>query len=353
VRNLSSSPVNRSGLLAGGNFIVDNIALVDRYPEQDTLANIESETPSNGGGPFNILRDLRALQAPFPLGAIGLVGKDAHGDWIEQTCREDGIDHTQIHRHETAATSHTHVMTVNHSGRRTFFHHRGANSHLVSSHFEFQSTTARLFYLGYLLLLDGLDEPDPNGRTGASVVLEQAKQTGLETVVDLVSVTVPNFREIVAASIPHIDHLILNEVEATQFIGTEVGADDRASLQSAAQQILDCGVGEAVIIHTAAGSVVASHSAPAEAMGSLELPPEAFRGANGAGDAFAAGYLFGLHENWAMAQRLRLATCAAACSITHPSPSAGVRPLTQCMALAEQYPSRTWRTDPARAALKL
>ena len=40
------------------------------------LANIIRETSSNGGSPYNLLIDLARLQAPFPLGAAGLVGDD-------------------------------------------------------------------------------------------------------------------------------------------------------------------------------------------------------------------------------------------------------------------------------------
>lgn len=335
-------PPHRSGLIAGGNFIVDNIVRIDRFPEQDTLANIQDEVPSNGGGPFNILRDLAALQSPFSLSAIGLVGRDAHGDWVERICRQDDIETTQLHRHESAATSHTHVMTVDETGRRTFFHHRGANAALSPSHFDFQHSSAKIFYLGYLLLLDGLDTPDNTGRTGASYVLENAKLAGLETVVDLVSVTDPNFRTIVSPSLEFIDHLILNEVEATQFLGTAISATDFNSLRSAATQLLQQGVRRSVVIHTAAGAVITSHTEAIESLGSLEIPSSIFRGANGAGDAFAAGYIFGLHENWSPHKRLQLAISTAACSLTEASPSAGVPPLSQSLAMADKYPTRAW-----------
>ena len=64
----------RQGILAGGNWIVDNLKVVDTYPQQDALANILSETIGNGGSPFNVLVDLARLGASFPLAGIGLVG---------------------------------------------------------------------------------------------------------------------------------------------------------------------------------------------------------------------------------------------------------------------------------------
>ncbi|MDA0811743.1 MAG: hypothetical protein O3C21_05050, partial [Verrucomicrobia bacterium] len=53
-----TEPPERNGILAGGNFIVDHVKVVDHYPEQEMLASILSESMSNGGGPYNVLKDL-------------------------------------------------------------------------------------------------------------------------------------------------------------------------------------------------------------------------------------------------------------------------------------------------------
>ncbi|MEM8680798.1 MAG: carbohydrate kinase family protein, partial [Planctomycetota bacterium] len=66
----------RTGLLAGGNFIVDRVKIVDHYPQEEMLATILAESVSNGGGPYNLLKDLVALQCGFSLAAVGLIGRD-------------------------------------------------------------------------------------------------------------------------------------------------------------------------------------------------------------------------------------------------------------------------------------
>ncbi|MDB6137593.1 MAG: PfkB domain protein [Verrucomicrobiaceae bacterium] len=66
--------MTRNGILAGGNFIIDYVKIIDAYPLQDMLSTIVRETSSNGGGPYNVLKDLAAMRAPFPLEAAGLVG---------------------------------------------------------------------------------------------------------------------------------------------------------------------------------------------------------------------------------------------------------------------------------------
>src|SRR5690606_11320852 len=117
----------RSGILAAGNWIVDYTKIIDAWPAQDTLANIVQQTRSNGGSPYNILKNLARLGASFPLSAIGLVGEDEPGQWILDDCRQHGIDTRQLRTTHEAPTSYTDVMTVRSTGRRTFFHHRGSN----------------------------------------------------------------------------------------------------------------------------------------------------------------------------------------------------------------------------------
>jgi sugar/nucleoside kinase (ribokinase family) len=169
-------PAPRSGILAAGNWIIDHVKLLDAWPAQDALANILAQTWGNGGSPYNILKDLARLGAPGPLAAIGLIGDDADGRRILEDCRAHKIDTAQLRSTPDAPTSYSDVMTDSRTGRRTFFHHRGANALLAPEHFDFTApaaAAAKIFHLGYLLLLDKLDEPaapDDGGTGGTAVV---------------------------------------------------------------------------------------------------------------------------------------------------------------------------------------
>ena len=327
----------RAGILAAGNFIVDHVKIIDAYPQQDMLANIVSESQSNGGGPYNVLKDLAAMKAGFPLEACGLVGDDDNGRWICDDCAAHGIDIRQLHRTPHHATSYTDAMTVRSSGRRTFFHQRGANALFDVAHCDFSATSARLFHLGYLLLLDRMDTFGEDGRTHASALLAKAKDAGMETSVDVVSTEHPQFREIVLSALPFTDHLIINEVEASRVLQAPLRGDDAAGLLSATRQILVYGVRNTVTIHTEHGAVSATSQDKQAAQSSLRLPEGFSKGATGAGDAFAAGLLYGLHEKWPLQERLRLAVCTAASSLSDPTPSAGLLPVTGCLALADAF----------------
>ena len=69
---------------------------------------------------------------------------------------------------------------------------------------------------------------------------------------------------------------------------------------------------------------------------SLRVPMAEIKGAAEAGDALAAGVLYGLHENWPLEQCLPLGVCVAATSLRHPTCSEGIGPLDGCLALARR-----------------
>ena len=329
----------RKGIISGGNWIVDHVKLIDTWPAQDALASIKSQSQGTGGSPYNILVDLAILGAPFPLSAAGLVGDDNDGRSILSDCRNRGIDTKQLLTTTEAATSYTDVMTVESTGRRTFFHQRGANAMLDVGHFDFTSTTAKLFHFGYLLLLDRLDTLE-NGVPRCCDVLKHARAAGLRTSVDCVSEDSQRFKVIVGPTLPLVDVLFINDFEAERLTGLALGrgaALKRSAVVEAGRKLIADGVKQWVVIHFPEGSY--AHDAKGNGIWqpSLKLPKDWIAGAAGAGDAFAAGCLYGIHEEWPMAESLKLGVCCAAASLSHPSCTAGVRSLKDSLALADQF----------------
>lgn len=331
---------HRSGILAAGNFIVDRVKVIDAYPQQDMLATIRGETVTNGGGPFNVLIDLARLRPGLPLEAVGLVGDDADGGWIRDTCKGHGIDTAQLRTNATTHTSYTDVMSVASTGRRTFFHRPGTNALLDETSFDFSHSRARVFHLAYLMLLDQLDEVDGQGSTSAARVLQAAKQHGLITCADVVSVNHPESRRIVTAAAPHLDVLFLNETEAKHLTGIQLcdsGEVHAERVADAGKHILRLGVTRTVVIHYPAGAVACDRDTGVHAVGSVRLPEPLIAGAVGAGDAFAAGYISAMHDDMSVDDCLGRAVCVAAASLLDITPSAGLKPLADCMQLATEY----------------
>jgi len=329
----------RSGVLAGGSWIRDNVKLVDAWPAQDTLATIVDELAGNGGSPYNILVNLAKLGAPFPLAGVGLLGDDAYGHAILADCRARGIDTTHLCATSAAATSYTDVVTVRSTGRRTFFHQPGANALLDVQHFDFSATMARIFHLGYLLLLERLDSL-ADGRPRICEVLRQARRAGLLTSVDCVSECSGRLTSTIGPVLPEVDVFFANDFEASAITGIPLRSGDSLrpeGIRDAARALLKHGVGAWAIVHApeavfAAGAADAEHWQP-----SLAVPPHCIVGAAGAGDALAAGVLYGLHEGWPMARCLKLGVCVAAASLTHATCSGGISSVEDCLALSGRW----------------
>jgi len=330
----------RSGILSGGNWIVDKLKLIDTYPQQDALANITGQSISNGGAPFNVLVDLAKLGAPFPLEAIGLVGNDADGQWIHECCQANQIGTEQLRTHESAPTSYTDVMVVRSTARRTFFHQRGANALLGDSHFDFNRTSARLFHLGYLLLLDLLDEPDSEFGTVAARVLARARAAGLKTSVDVVSEDSQRFASVVLPALPQVDYCVLNEFELERTTGIPTRPDgniDGGAIRRASEQLLNAGVREWVIVHFPEGATALGANGTFCHQPSLQLPQGIIVSTVGAGDAFAAGVLLGLHEGVKIQDALEYGVTAAASCLFGAGTSEHLMSLADCLALKRKF----------------
>lgn len=335
---------SRNGILAGGNWIVDAVKIIDTWPQQDALANIFSTSKGTGGSPFNVLVDLGIMGVDFPLAAVGLVGDDSNGQWIIEQCAALGIDTEELQKTASAPTSFTDVMTVQSNGRRTFFHARGANALLDSSHFDFAETRARIFHLGYLLLLDRLDLPSATHGTVAAEVLARAQAAGLKTSIDVVSEDSDRFGKIVLPALKHVDVCIMNEFEAGRVTGRTIRDRevlDRAELRRAMEELLAAGVRERVVVHFPEGGCALGVDGAWHEHGSVRLPDDYIKGAAGAGDAFTAGVLLGWHEGRPVGEALRIGVCAAAANLSSETCTGGLRSLDECLALGTQHGFRT------------
>ncbi len=306
------------GIAAAGNWIVDRVKVIDVWPQEERLADIVAEARSGGGGAHNVLVDLALMKAPFPLRGIGYVGADEDGRWLIIEAGECGIDFSEIRTTTEVPTSYTDVMTVKSTGRRTFFHNRGANRLLRDE--DIDPGNCRILHLAYLLLLDGID-PE------AAKVLSRIRALGVKTSVDVVSASSARFAEVVMPALDHIDYLILNEIEAGESTGHPIrlpdGRLDQEALRESARKLWRDNL---VVVHMPEGALALSKDgftyAPSRQVAEI-------RSTVGAGDAFCAGMLYGLHESWPLEKAMDLAHRAAAACLTHETTTGGLRPVAE------------------------
>jgi sugar/nucleoside kinase (ribokinase family) len=330
----------RRGILSGGNWIVDRVKIVDAYPERERLANILSESVHNGGAAYNLLTDLSMLRAPFPLAGVGLVGADEDGESILAQCRSLSIEASGVRRLPGVRTSFTDVVSEKATGKRTFFHSRGANAFLDAEHFDLQGSRARIFHLGYLMLLDRLDQVLEDGHSRAFHLLKSARALGFRTAVDMVSAESGTFTASVRSTLPAVDVLFLNDYEAEKTTGIGLRGEDArkgGAIRRALKELIAMGVHEWAILHFPEGVCALSAKGEWHCLGSVRVPEGSIAGTVGAGDAFAAGVLFGLHQEADMGQCLAMGVCAAAACLTRPGSSEGMVAMKECLELGRLF----------------
>jgi sugar/nucleoside kinase (ribokinase family) len=270
-----------------------------------------------------------------------MVGEDPLGQEIIGVCKEHKIDTRHLGTTTKASTSFTDVMTEKGSGRRTFFHERGANALWRGADLDFESLRPRIFHLGYLLLLDTLDQSDPKFGTKAARLLAQAQEAGVKTCVDVVSEDSDRFARIVNPALRHVDYCILNEIEAGKTTGFKIrladGSLDSVAVRHAAGALLQRGVRELVVVHFPEGAFARNRKGEDFWQPSLKLPAGYIAGTAGAGDAFCAGMLWGLHEGWDLPRSLLIGICIAAASLADATCTNGVKPLNSSLALARKF----------------
>lgn len=228
-------------------------------------------------------------------------------------------------RSHSAATAYTDVMSG--AGRRTFFHCRGANAEFNPADLDGVDTPARFFYLGYLLLLDSLDSDDPEYGTAGGRLLARMGDAGYRTVVDFVSEAPEKFRRIIPPALPWTDILIINEIEAAHCLGRELrradGSLDWAGLVPAAEGLLAAGVRHLAVIHFPEGALALKRGNPPVYAPSCRMERAEIVGSTGAGDAFAAGVLYGLHEDLPLHEALELGSASSRFNLLSPTASDG------------------------------
>ncbi len=342
----------RTGVLCAGSVVVDVAKVIDAYPALDHLATIEQVSTGTGGPGLNMAVDLRLLGATFGVGVLGAVGDDPHGEFMLAACAKLGIDTTGLVRVPGAVTSFTDAMVERDGGRRTFFHHHGANALFDAATADLGRWPARILHVGAPGIHELMDTALPGGGNGWSALLRRARAAGMHTNLELVDLPPHRMAELVGPCLPYVDSLIINELEGGALTGlsapvhTADGPVDWATLEAMALRLIERGVSTLAVVHFPAGCVAAAPGGHTWRQGSVRLPREQIRSTTGAGDAFAAGVVLGLHEGWPVGRCLRLGAASAAACVRSPYTSDGIPAADACLAAAERAGYRP--TGPAR-----
>ena len=331
----------KKGIAFAGTLAVDYIKIIDEYPKIGMLSNISSIRRCIGGCAANTPVDISKIDNTVPLNSIGIVGNDENGEYILYVLRKNKIDVTSLLTDNSLPTSFTDVMTVGDTGERTFFHARGANAMFTYEHIDFKKISADIFHIGYALLLDSMDTKDCQYGTVMARTLAEAKKMRFKTSMDVVSESGERFASIVTPSLKYTDYLIINEIEASYISGIQVRNDNKKIIQGNIRRIckkmFEKGVNDITVIHAPEAGWYMERSGKFICVPSIRLPKGFIKGSVGAGDAFCAGILYGIYKNLDPEYLLRIASAAAAASLSHENSIDGVGTLEKILELETLY----------------
>lgn len=333
-----------SGIILCGCLTADFNKSVDRWPEQETLSLVHSVSRESGGMVHNVASNLRHLAPTLAQEVIALVGDDENGVFVRGSMERLLVDTRQLQVTAAATTAITDAVVPRGTGRRTHFHHPGANGLLSPAMIDLEAVQGWLLHLGTPGIMPTLDGPWLGSANGWQDVLRRGKARGLCTSLELASIPADQLARLTRPCLPDIDFLIINDYEAGALASLETVRGERTDVlacRKAALWLLRSGVGRAVIIHFPGGAIGVSREQGTVEQPSVRIPRAAVQGSNGAGDAFASGALSALIDGGSLALALRLGHSVAAASLRHLSACASVESAAACLALADCW---GWRS---------
>lgn len=279
-----------------GILIADMFASpIDSLPAAGELRVLDRYLLSAGGCAANTSACLRRLGREVSV--IGKVGNDLFGDFVLKDLQRLGVDGFAVRRSVTHPTSTTYIINVKGEDRR-YLHCMGANADFSLADIDLNALEgARALYLGGYMLMPGVSPPD------IARLFGEAKRRGLITVLDVViGAGTPTSLQCVEPILPHTDLFLPNNDEANALTGLtnpSEQAEILARINSACTIAITLG-GHGALVRR----------------GGRVLRAEGYRvnsiDESGAGDAFAAGFITGMLENWPLEQTLQFASAVGA-----------------------------------------
>ena len=302
----------RPDVVCVGIVVADVIARpVDRLPRAGSLAIVDDVALHSGGCAINTATALTRLGARAAV--VGKVGEDALGRFLVDVLADRGIARDGVRRDDETPTSAT-VALVSSDGERTFLHVKGANATLRADELDPALVFAgRCLHIAGALVLDALD-----GEPCASLLAE-ARRHGIMTSLDTVWDATGRWERILP-SLAYADVFMPSLAEARAISGENDPAAAAAWLRRAGARHVVVKLGADGCYVSGAGHVRGVDVTPIDS--------------TGAGDAFAAGLLYGLLAGWPAERAARLANAAGALATTAVGASAGVGSFSQTASLA-------------------
>jgi sugar/nucleoside kinase (ribokinase family) len=306
---------------------------IRRLPEAGELTTTSGFALNVGGCAANTAIALRVLGRE--VNVAGKVGTDMFGHFVLGELARHGAGVEHVRRTSMYPTSTTVIFNVKGEDRR-YLHSIGANADFSLSDLDLDFLEdTRVLYMGGYLAMPSFTAED------LARLFREAKSLGVTTVLDVVIPASASYGiGHVAPVLPYTDYFLPNEDEAARLTGCPDARLQAACLSSINPR---CAV---VITRGDRGSLAMRGGRV------IETPPFPMDTVDesGAGDAFTAGLIAGLLENWELEQALSLAAAVGASCTRALGCFAGVFTFDEAVAFLEEQTARAAPRASARRA---
>jgi sulfofructose kinase len=248
---------------------VDHLVVVPAYPEFDTKVRLTRYELSAGGQTASAMAALQRLG--LRTAYAGRFGSDEAGRFGLETLRAEGVDVARAEVVEGASNQIAFIIIDARTGERTIIWDR--DGRLAYREEEAPRDFAAR---GRVLHMDAHDPP------ACARLAREAREAGT-----IVSLDVDNIYEGLPLLLPHVDVLISSKEFPRRLTGIE---DERGALRATKARL-----GERAVVGMTLGERGAIVYHGGEFIEAAAFPvPGGCRDTTGAGDAFHAGFLYGL-----------------------------------------------------------
>ncbi len=264
-------------VLCVGLIVADHVcAPIPKFPPPGTLVTTDSLQLSIGGSAANVSADLAKLGVQ--VGLVGRVGNDVFGRFVCEELARTGVDCSQVIQSPTTQTAATMVVNIQAEDRR-FLHAVGANVELTGTEVNAELLKqAKVLYVGGFTLNPALSAEN------VAKLFQSARASGVKTVLDVVLTNPVQASQMLAHVLPYTDVFVPNTDEAA-LITNEKDPVRQAKL------FVEAGAETVVVTQGERGATLLNKQGTR-----LHVP--AFNvqqiDGTGGGDAFVAGYIYGL-----------------------------------------------------------
>lgn len=299
-------------VLGIGSATIDEFLVVERYPAEDSKAEVVA-VDRQGGGLI-----ATALVAAARLGVraayADLLGTDELTAWIERDLQAEGIDVSLVGHHPAARPIHAYIVVSQSGQSRTIIYSMAGQQRYPDDYPPLAAVRATK-----VLLVDDVSQLNLE-RIKATV--REARRLHIPVVGDFEKE--PDFD-----LLDNIDHLLISQSYAERLTGTRDPAVAAVRLwrEDRAAVVITCGA-EGCWYRDDDGTPC---HLPAFAVPVVDT--------TGCGDVFHGAYAAGLRWGWATARRVRFASACAALKTRALGGRRGIPTLAEVEAFLAQHPA--------------